>query len=121
VNFHHLTGEPVGPKTSRELQTKHPSMSKAAIYQRQYRLTMDDAKKAMLDKSKKASVNKAKIAKCVMQASWKGRLSNNEKYLQKLIRHHLSKGRSVADIAIRENMMVSKVQAVVDRIDGGAA
>lgn len=118
MNFHHLTGQPVGPKTARELQTDCPSMSKAAVYQRERRLIMTDAQKARLDATKRARVNKEKAAKCVARASVAYAIHRKNAYLQTRVRHHLSKGRDVADIAIREFILVSKVEEIIAQIKG---
>ena len=118
MNFHHLTGQPVEPKTARELQTDCPSMSKAAVYQRERRLTMTDAQKARLDATKKAVVNRAKAKKCIARASVAYAIHRKNAYLQTRVRNHLSKGRDVADIAIREFILVSKVEEIIAQIKG---
>ena len=120
MNFHHKSGAPVGPTLANELRPRRLSNSKHAVYVRERRLAMTDEQRANETLIKKKSLNKKKAEKCAEKASGRYLVNRKNSHLESRVRHHLSKGRSVADIAVREFILVSKVQAVVDQIAGGA-
>jgi hypothetical protein len=100
------------------LADRQLSTTKEAIYHRQRRL-LSDAEMDKVSASNKASRNKAKLKK----SAWKFNSSNFSRYSKALkfrVRHHLSRGRDASDIAIREMVLVSEVQRVIEEINRGA-
>lgn len=103
-----------GPSTSAYLSDKKRSTSKLAVYQRQRRLLSDDAEDKANASTKKHRRNaKAKKLAEKFKASTLCRFT---KALTARVRRHLSKGRDVSDIAIREMVMVSDVQRIIEEI-----
>ena len=104
-----------GPSTSAYLSDKKRSTSKTAVYMRQRRLLSDELEDKANAATKK-SQRKAKAKKLVS----KFKASNtcrNQNALTARVKHHLSKGRDVSDIAIREMVMVSDVQRIIEAIN----
>ena len=93
-------------------------MTPQAIYQRTMRLTDDK-----VDASRKVQSaryrNKKKAEKIIKKANGESAFYNTtrNKYLTTRIAHHLSRGRSIADIVIRENAPVSLVQKLVNEME----
>lgn len=116
MNYNHGTGEPIGPRTARELDSSSLSMTERAVYQRERRLKMssDQREKERAANRKHKAKKMAHIA--FVKAKEKYQIETSKGRFEKQVRHHLSKGRSVADIAVREGWFVSDVQAAVDRI-----
>lgn len=100
------------------ISTEKFSMSPRAIYERTRRLTDDKADNLM-----RAAIvrcrNKKKAEKIIKHANGDSAFSNTtrNKYLTTRIAHHLSKGRSIADIVIRENAPASLVQQLVKSME----
>ena len=102
------------PSTSRYLSAKL-SDSESAVYQRQRRLLSDEA----AEKANAASKKHKRKAKGEKVAARFKALSGNRNLdaLKMRVRHHLSKGRDASDIAIREMVMVSDVQRIIEAIN----
>jgi len=118
MNFRHNTGEPMGPSVAYELRNAKLSNSKRAVYLRERNLTMTDEQRERERQIQKKSKAKAKANKCIAKASGRYFVTRKNSYLEGRIRHHLSKGRDVADIAIREFILVSKVEGIIAQIKG---
>lgn len=90
------------------------SQTPASIYQRTKRLT-DEAYNEIVKSSNKRYRNKQAAKKAIRKANGGSAYScsNRNKYLTARIAHHLSRGRSIADIVVRENAPVSLVQKLV--------
>jgi hypothetical protein len=107
-----------GASTSAYLDDKQLSTTKLAIYHRQRRLLSDE----IADKvtaSNKASRNRAKSKKMAAKFG-ASNLTRVSRVLTSRVKHHLSRGRDVADIAIREMVLVSEVQRAIEEINRGA-
>lgn len=65
--------------------------------------------------------NKKNQKKAIEKVKWRVEKSHFSKYLEGRVKFHLGRGRDIGDIAIREKVMVSMVQAAVDRIKAQAA
>jgi len=94
------------------------STTKEAIYHRHRRL-LSDAEMDKVSASNKASRNKAKLKKAAVKFS-SSNYSRYSKALKFRVKHHLSRGRDASDIAIREMVLVSEVQRVIEEINTGA-
>jgi hypothetical protein len=118
MNINPKTGYSMGPSVAHELRQKAFSQSDRALYLRERRLKMTDEQLNHERELSKASKAKAKARAVVEKSNNRANNRNAFGSLEKTIRHHLSRGRSVADIAIREFMLVSRVQSIVDQING---
>ena len=105
---------PKGPKTSAAIINENLSDSPGARYQREKRLT-DDAYCEKQDASVKRHKARLKVAQITKESSGQS-FTRFVKPNVGRIAFHLSKGRDIGDIAIRERLMVSKVQEVVEMI-----
>lgn len=104
-----------GPSTSNYLNNKKRSTNKRAVKDRQRRLLSDeeqDKANAYTKKSRRKAKAKELVAK--FEASSIHRVPVG---LASRVRHHLSKGRDASDIAIREMVMVSDVQRIIEAIN----
>jgi len=96
------------------IRTDSYSQTPAALYQRNKRLT-DEAYNEIVNSSNKRYRNRQAAKKVLRTANGESAFSNasRNKYLTTRIAHHLSKGRSIADIVIRENAPVSLVKQLI--------
>ena len=103
------------PTTSPHIHEKPLSQKPRSKYQRDRLLADDSANNRQSEYSRKyrAKKRQAQIRSNAIYRADKTYLKAKEK----AVRHHLSKGRSVADIVIREGFLCSEVQAIVDRIN----
>jgi DNA-binding NarL/FixJ family response regulator len=117
MNYDKINTTP-GPRVSRAFQKETLSQSQHAIAQRSRYLSSDEEAEKM-SATWKRSRNKAK-AKIVIEKAT-ARKGNRKYGIDVKVRHHIAKGRTVTDIAIREGLMVSAVQEAYDRImkEGG--
>lgn len=94
------------------------SQTPAALYQRTKRLTDEDYNE-IVKSSNKRYRNKQAAKKILRTANGESAFSNasRNKYLTTRIAHHLSRGRSIADIVVRENAPVSLVQQLVKAME----
>lgn len=90
---------------------KQRSTSHSAIYQRTRRL-VDDAYDQKQAASAKRAYGKLMTKKITERNTL--RMSLRMKGLLKHVRHHLGRGRDASDIAIRENIPVSKVMQLIE-------
>lgn len=65
--------------------------------------------------SHRKHLNKKKQEKVLAKIGWRTRSKNAQVGLESRVRFHLSRGRDAADIAIRENVLVSTVQAIIGK------
>ena len=100
------------------IHTRDYSGNPVAVYSRNRRLTNEVANDAHIVSNRKTK-NKAKARKVLLHATGQDvqNNKNRQKYLTTRIAHHLSRGRSIADIVIRENAPVSLVQQLVKAME----
>jgi hypothetical protein len=104
------------PRPTSPFIASRPLSSKPeAVRQRNLRLTDDEYANRSMEYSRQAKRREAYKAQIHSLESRKSELSKMGK-LKTRILHHLSKGRDVGSIAIRESLLVSTVQQVVDQI-----
>ena len=100
------------------ISSEHLSETPEAIRSRARRLHND----AYVDSQRqinKLKRNKEAIKKIIKKANGGSAFSdtNRNKYLTTRIAHHLSRGRSIADIVVRENAPVSLVRQLVKAME----
>ncbi len=106
---------PIGPTTSAFLRDKPKSSSEGAVRRRDLRLNNDDW--AERERQSGARNRARRAQNRVTEAAKKRASSEWPKAVEATVRRHLAKGRDVSDIAVREGLLVSTVQAIVDQIN----
>jgi len=103
-----------GASTSGYLKDRPLSQIKSVAAQRDKRLLSDEV--AEKHNSATNASRRRRKAKELAEKFSSSNISRVQRRIVDRVRHHISRGRDVSDIAIREMVMVSDVQRIVDAI-----
>lgn len=95
--------------------SKPLSQRRQSIYKRTRALQDPAHREHLAEYSRKRSASK-RNSKLKTEASVRHQITRRNGYLEKRVRFHLSKGRTAADVVVRENALMSDVLEIINRI-----
>jgi len=95
--------------------SKPLSQKRQAVYKRA-RALQDPAHREHLAEYHRKRTASQRNRKIKTAASLRHMISRHNGYLERRVRFHLSKGRTAADVVVRENALMSDVLEIINRI-----